>query len=58
LQPPFDGAERNHELLGDLGPGYATIHGVDDADPEILGIGLHTYQYARRASLQAKHCMR
>ena len=39
LKPPFDGAERDHELLGDRGPGHPTVHGVNDADPEILGIG-------------------
>jgi hypothetical protein len=50
LEPAFDGPERHQELLGDFGPGHATIHGVNDSDPEILGIGLHTHQYAKRAT--------
>jgi hypothetical protein len=39
LEPPFDGPERDQELLGDLSAGHSTVHGVNDADPEILGIG-------------------
>ena len=56
LEPPLDGAERDHELLGDLGPRHTPVHGVNDSDPEILGIGLHSHHYAKRATLQAKRC--
>ena len=51
LEPALDGAERDQELLGDLGPGHPTVHGVDHADPEILGIGLHTPSMPERANL-------
>jgi hypothetical protein len=51
LEPAFDGAERDQELLSDLGPGHPTVHGIDDSDPEILRIGLHTHSMPERATL-------
>jgi hypothetical protein len=56
LEPPLDGPERHQELVGDLGPGYAAIHGVKDSDPEILRIGLHTHSMPERATFQANRC--
>ena len=50
LEPAFDGPERDQELLGDFGPGHAAIHGVNNADPEILGIGLHPHTMPERAT--------
>ena len=50
LEPAFDGPRRDQELLGDCGPGHSPVHGVNDSDPEILGRGLHTHQYAKRAT--------
>lgn len=50
LEPALEGPERDQELVGDLGTGHTTIDGVNDSDPEILGIRLHTHQYAKRAT--------
>jgi hypothetical protein len=58
LEPPFDGPERDHELVGDLSTRHPTVDRVDDPDPEILGIGLHIHSMPERATLQAKRCNR
>ena len=41
VEPALDRAERDLELLGDLGTRHAAVDRVQNPDPQILGVGFH-----------------
>jgi hypothetical protein len=42
-EPPLDGSDRDHELVGDHPLCAPPINGVDDPDAEIFGVGFHPH---------------